>query len=65
MTNPRPPTWIRCPACHAVSGLLNIGLSPRENTYECEECGHVWAPTAGTPRSLETGKRSGLRRKSE
>lgn len=65
MADQRAPTWVRCPACHTMSGLLNLGLSARENTYECEECGHVWTATATATRTPETGRRTVLRRRSQ
>jgi transposase-like protein len=48
----RPSLWVRCPACRAVSGLLNISLSRGgHNHYECEECGQEWTETPPPPRS--------------
>ena len=39
----RPPMWVRCPACHKASGVLNmVGATLLRQHYACDDCGHDW-----------------------
>ena len=39
----RPPMWVRCPACHKASGVLDMFRATLlRQHYECDDCGHAW-----------------------
>ena len=39
----RPPMWVRCPACHKASGVLDLfGATLLRQHYTCDDCGHDW-----------------------
>jgi hypothetical protein len=50
-----PNQWVLCPACRQRAGMISDAVT---NTYECEQCGHIWTETADSRDGTATPKKT-------